>query len=196
MTPSFKSPVRNLQHPPSPQLILSQPNHVWSWSNAQDWLLTNYQPDLWCERWPHPSSLQSGTLNVLQVPNLCFLSQIMSDLDQTFRRGPLATTNLIYDVKDDPILQVSSQEPSTSSKPPTYTFLAKSCPIMIKLSGLAPYQLPTSSLMFNLTQSFQSPVRNDQHPPSLLEIKTIPKLIFSWPKPAFTFNKTYLKPFF
>merc|ERR1712082_108083 len=93
----------------------------------------------------------------------------LSNLHQIFRICPLATTDLIYDVKDDPILQVSSQEPSTSSKPPTSAFLAKSCPILIKLSGYAPQQLPTSSLMFNLTQSFKPPVRKDQHPPSLLE---------------------------
>merc|ERR1712082_216697 len=133
---------------------------------------------------PHPPSLQSGTLNILQAPNLCNLSKIMFDLDQTFRMGPLATTDLIYDVKDDHILQVSSQEPSTSSKPPTSAYLAKSCPILIKLSGYAPQQLSTSSLMFNLTQSFKSPVRNDQHPPSLLElvlssIKTCSKPFFS-----------------
>ena len=85
--------------------------------------------------WQHPPSLQSGTLNILQAPNFDFLSQIMSDIDQTFRIGPLATTNLIYDAKDDPILHVSNQEPSTSSKPPTEAFSAKSCPILIKLSG-------------------------------------------------------------
>ncbi len=129
-----------------------------------------YQHDIWCQRWPHPSSLQSGTLNVLQAPNLFFLSQIMTNLDQTFRICPLATTNIIFDVQlkitpsfksparnpqrprspqlrlsqrnqvqywskvqdrplsshqhslwcstqDDPILQVSSQEPLTSSNP-------------------------------------------------------------------------------
>ncbi len=116
----------------------------------------------------HPPSLQSGTLNV--IPNLGFLSQIMSNLDQTFRIGLLATiniihyvqlnmtlyfqssvrnpqrppspiicfisqimsnlhqtsrisayssTNMIHDVKDDPILHVFSQKPSTSSKAPT-----------------------------------------------------------------------------
>ena len=51
------------------------------------------------------SNLQSGTLNVIQAPNLCFLSQIISDLDQTFRIDPLANNNLIYDVINDSILQ-------------------------------------------------------------------------------------------
>ena len=45
-----------------------------------------------------------GTLNFLQAPSLCFLSQIMSDLDQTVRIGPLATTNIIFDVQFYPIL--------------------------------------------------------------------------------------------
>ena len=29
-----------------------------------------YCHDLWCQIWPYPSSLQSGALNVLQVPNV------------------------------------------------------------------------------------------------------------------------------
>ena len=117
MTPSFKSPVRNLQHPPSPQLILSQTNHVWSWSNFQDRPLSTYKPDPWYQKWPPPSSLHSGTLNVHHAPYFVFLSQIMSNLDQTFSVGPLATTNIIFDVQLDSILQVSSQEPLTSFKP-------------------------------------------------------------------------------
>ena len=50
-------------------------------------------------RWPHPSSPQSGTLNVLEVLNLGFLSQIRSNNDETFRIGPLATPSIIVDVK-------------------------------------------------------------------------------------------------
>ena len=99
MTPSFKSPVRNPQRPPSPQLMVSQPNNVRSWSNFQDRPLSNYWHHLWCSTLPNPSSLQSGTLNILQAPYLCFVSQIMSDLDNTFRIGPLATTNIIFDVE-------------------------------------------------------------------------------------------------
>ena len=45
---------------------------------------------------------------------------------------------MIYDVKDDPILQVSKQEPSISSKPKTKALSAKLCPILITLSGYAP----------------------------------------------------------
>ena len=112
------SPIRNPQCPPSPQHILYQPNLVRSWSNFQDRPDTIYQLDLWCQMWPHSPCLQSGTLKVLQAPNFGFLSQIMSDLDQIFRIGPLATTIIIFDVQLDPILQVSSQEWSTSSKPP------------------------------------------------------------------------------
>ena len=46
-------------------------------------------------------------------------SQIMSDLHQTFRISSQSSINMIYDIKDDPILHVSNQEPSLSSKPPT-----------------------------------------------------------------------------
>ena len=116
MTLSFKSPVRNPQCPPSPQLRLSQSNHVRSWSNFQDMPLSNYHPDIWSQIWPHPSSLQSGICNFLQAPNLCILCKIMSDLDQTFRIGSLATTNIIFEVQLDTTLQVSSQEWPTSSK--------------------------------------------------------------------------------
>ena len=41
----------------------------------------------------------------------------MTDLHKTFRISSWSSTNIIYDVKDDPILQVSVQKPSTSSKP-------------------------------------------------------------------------------
>ncbi len=99
ITPSFKSPVRNPQRPPSPQLMLSRPNHVWSWSNFQDIFLIIYQHDLWCQRWPHPPSHQSGTPNVIQAPNFGFLSQIRSNLDQNSRKGPLESTNIIFDVQ-------------------------------------------------------------------------------------------------
>ncbi len=180
MTPSFKYPFRNPQHPPSPWLMLSQPNHVRSWSNFQDRPLSNYQPDLWCQRWPHPSILQSGTFNILQAPNLYFLSKIMSDLDQIFRKGPLATTNLIYDVKDDPFLQVSIQEPSTSSKPPTYAFSAKSWRIFTKLSEHLWNHLWRWSMMSKMISSFKSPIRNPQCPPSPQLRLPQPNLVQSW----------------
>ena len=166
-------PILKLRENQPPNLTrgqtFSQPNHVQSFSIFQDIFLIIYQHDLWGQIWPHPTSLQSGTLNVLQAPNLGFLSQIMtnldqtsrkgpsatnkilfdfqltmthtlspqsgtfnvlkapnigflsqirSNLDQTFRIGPLATKNIIFDVQLDIILQISNQEPSTSSKPP------------------------------------------------------------------------------
>ena len=53
---------------------------------------------------------------------------------------------MIYDVKDDPILQVSSQEPLTSSKSPTYTFFIQ---IMSDLDKtLRIYPLVTNDLIF------------------------------------------------
>ena len=48
--------------------------------------------------------------------NNFFLSLIMSGLHQTFRISSISSTNMIYYIKDDPLLQVSSQEPSTSAK--------------------------------------------------------------------------------
>ena len=58
------------------------------------------------------------------------------------------TTNIIVD--DDHILQVSSQEPSTSSKPTTQALSAKSSQILIKLSGYAQKQLPTKFCVVQL----------------------------------------------
>ena len=115
MTPSFKPPVRNHQY--SPNLCF----------------LVQIISDL----------NQTSRIDPLATTNLIydvkdFLVQIISDLDQTSRIDPLATPNLTYDVKDDPILQVLSQEPSTSSKPPTYAFSVKSCLILIKPSGRPP----------------------------------------------------------
>ena len=67
---------------PTRGITFSQLKHVRSLSNFQDIFLIIYQPDLWCQIWPHSSRLQSGTFIILQVQNLYFLSQIMSDLDQ------------------------------------------------------------------------------------------------------------------
>ncbi len=98
-TISSKLSIRNPQRPPSPQFWLSQQNHGRSWSNSQDKPLSNYQPDIWCERWPHASSLESGTLSSLWAPKLGFLSQIMTKYDPNCRIGPLVTTNIIFDVQ-------------------------------------------------------------------------------------------------
>ena len=116
MTPFFKSPVTNLLCPPSHQLLLSQPNHVWSWSSFQDISHIIYEHDLGCKRWTHPSSSKSGTINVLQVHNSAFLSQIVSHLDQTFKIGSLENNHFIFNVQLNQILLVSSQEQWTSSK--------------------------------------------------------------------------------
>ena len=43
---SSKSPTRNPQHPPSPQLSISHPNKVRSWSNFQDRPLSNQKHNL------------------------------------------------------------------------------------------------------------------------------------------------------
>jgi hypothetical protein len=45
-----------------------------------------------------------------------YLSQMKSELHETFRISSWGSTKMIQHVKDDPILQVSSQDPSASSK--------------------------------------------------------------------------------
>ena len=82
MTQSSKSPARNFQCPPSPQLRPYQPNCVQSWSNFQDMLLSNYQHNFQGSTWPNPSSIQSGTINIFKPPcnqNL-FLSRSLAKL--------------------------------------------------------------------------------------------------------------------
>ena len=66
MTPSSKSPVRNPQRLPSSKWSQSA-NYDRSSSNFQDIFLIIHQHDPWCQRWPHPSILQSGTINILQA---------------------------------------------------------------------------------------------------------------------------------
>ena len=90
----------------------------------------------------------------------------MSDLHQTFSISPISSDNMKYGVNDDPILQDSSQEPSTSSKSPNYPFSVKSCLILIKLSGYLSCHLTTWSIMLKMIPSSKSPLRNHQHPPS------------------------------
>ena len=55
-------------------------NLVWSWSNFQDHFIIINQDAIWCQTWPHPSSLRSGTQNILQVSDKPFskLNQINS----------------------------------------------------------------------------------------------------------------------
>ena len=97
ITPSSKSPVRNPQRPPSPQHRLPQPNHDQSWSNFQYRPLGNQQQFFLC--------LTQDDL-ILHVPNqepsapnLSLLSHIRSNLDEAFRIGLLATTNIIFYVQ-------------------------------------------------------------------------------------------------
>ena len=156
----LNNPTPPPTHPPGGIIILCQ-NQLWSSSNFQCSFFQNYQHDIGCQRWLHPPSLQSGTLNVLQVPNETsqlthdgsssnfqdiFLIIYQHDLwsfmspvknpqyppspkwSQSAKSWlifiklsgylPDPSTNIIYDLKDDPILQASSQEPSTLSKKP------------------------------------------------------------------------------
>ena len=66
MTPSSKSPVWNLQHPPS---ITSRTGLLFvleSWNLAHKSRIT-YHDDPGCKIWPHHPSIQSGTIKVLHV---------------------------------------------------------------------------------------------------------------------------------
>ena len=45
-----------------------------------------------------------------------YLSQMKSELHETFRICSWGSPEMVQHVKDNPVLQVSSQEPSTSSK--------------------------------------------------------------------------------
>ncbi len=91
------------------------------------------------------------------------LSQITSDLHQTFRIFSQPYTNMIYDVKDDPILQVSNQEPSVSFNSPTQPNHVQSSK---RLFGYLLNHLSTLSMMSKMIPSSKSPIRNPQFPPS------------------------------
>ena len=82
---------------------------------------------------------------------------------------------MINDVKDDPILQVSSQELSMSPKSQILV-RSKSCRIFIKFSGYLPNHLLTCFMVSKMTPYLKSPVRNLQNPPSS---KFRPDLIMS-----------------
>ena len=71
-------PNLNKNHPTTRGITFQGLNQVWYLSNFQDHFLIINQDDIWCQRWPHPSSLQSGTINVLQVPQRPFQHLIRS----------------------------------------------------------------------------------------------------------------------
>ncbi len=66
---------------------------------------------------PNPLSLQSGTINILQVPPSAFSAK-SCQISPNFQDIPKIIINMINDVKGDPILLVSNQELSMSSKAP------------------------------------------------------------------------------
>ena len=76
----------------------------------------------------------SGTLNILQAP----------DLHQTLRMSFPFSFNMMYDVKDDPVLQVSNQEPQCPLQPSSYDLSAKSytisCLEILFKALLVPYK--------------------------------------------------------
>ena len=66
MTLSTMSLVRNPQRPPSTTLLDPLPIEIWT-RNFQGIFLGVKKHHLWCQEWPSPPCLWSGTPNVLQV---------------------------------------------------------------------------------------------------------------------------------
>ena len=73
MTLSSMSPVRNPQRPPSTPLLDPPPSwHTSNWDinmKFSGYLPWGKKHHSWCQEWPSPKCLRSGTLNVLQVPS-------------------------------------------------------------------------------------------------------------------------------
>ena len=61
---------------------------------------------IWYQIWLTPPNLQSGTINVLQAENL--------NISQEWQI--MLIHDVKHDIRDDPIIPKSTQEPSTSSK--------------------------------------------------------------------------------
>ena len=90
----------------------------------------------------------------------------MSDLHQTFRISSISSTDMIYDVKMTPILQVSSQEPSTSSKSHLILFQPNHVGSSSNFQDISHIIYQHDLWCKRWPQSSKSPVRNHQHPPS------------------------------
>jgi hypothetical protein len=67
MTPILHGSSQEPSTSSKSHLLQSQPNHVGSSSNFQDIFHIIYQHDLWSKDDHDPPSLQSGTINILQV---------------------------------------------------------------------------------------------------------------------------------
>ena len=87
--------------------------------NLQGIFLWAKQSHPWHQGWPCPPSILSGTFNVLQVPPWR-TPQFWhtSNKDLKLRVSSFGSNQIIHDIKGDPVLQVSCQEPSLSSKYP------------------------------------------------------------------------------
>ena len=92
--------------------------------NFQDMILGVYQGHPCCQGWLCLPSLWSGTLNILQVPS--FLNPHSwhtsnKDINMLLSGFIPEVENIIHDIRNGPVLHVSSQEPSISSKyPPSW----------------------------------------------------------------------------
>ena len=155
MTPILQVSSQEPSTSSKSHLLLSQPNHVESSSNFQNISHIIYWHDLWCKRWPQSSKSPVRNHQHPPSPTFSFLSQIMLDLHQTFRISPISSTNMIYDVKDDPNPLSLQSGTINILQVPSSPFSAKSCRIIIKLSEYLPYHLPTWSMMEIMTPILQ-----------------------------------------
>ena len=162
----------NQPDPTRPGNNFSLLKHVRSSWNIQDISHTFYQHDL-CQRWPPPTSLHSGTINVIQIPNFSFLCHIMSDLHQTFRISCISFKTWFMMSKMTPSFKSPFRNPESHPNPQ----LLLSLQIMSDLDQtyrISPISSKTWFRMSKMTPSFKHPVRNPQRPlsPQLLLSKS------------------------
>ena len=146
-----------------------------SWNLAHRSRIT-YHDYPWCQEWPHPPCIQSGTINVLQVwlrgrgapwhPSFHARAEIW----HTSRESHIMT---IHDVKNDSILQVSQSGTFNVLQVwlrgrgvlDTLLFMLESW--NLAHNSRIPYHDSWWSMMSRMTLSSKTPVRNLQPPPSI-----------------------------
>ncbi len=114
---------------------MSQALHMLCYGIWSILILNGFNPSLNLQKTPHHLTRPDPDPDPTPTGDKLFLSQIMSNPHQTCRISSWSSTNMTHPIKDAPILQAFSQEPSTSPKPLTHAFSAKSGPILIKLLG-------------------------------------------------------------
>ena len=102
------------RHPTIDTLLIK----IWTW-NFQDIILGGYLVHPWHKKWPWPLSLLSGTLNIFWVST--WRTQCSWHTSDNYKKSKHSGSDpwvflVLPDIKDDPILQISSQEHSVSFK--------------------------------------------------------------------------------